>query len=57
LGRIIPTDELIFFRGVGSTTNQIGYDEKTMFRWETGSVTLMTFLKNQHPAATTHRGQ
>jgi len=22
LGRIVPTDELIFFRGVGSTTNQ-----------------------------------
>ena len=24
---IIPTDELIFFRGVGSTTNQIYSDE------------------------------
>ena len=25
LGRIIPTDELIFYRGVGSTTNQCMY--------------------------------
>ena len=24
VGRIIPTDELIFFRGVGYTTNQYG---------------------------------